>query len=133
MRAEEELRKTNERLDQAMKKWVEGIYVGIINVAYFDGLTPESWWKGGIGIATLELKDGTFTCEYSDGIPGGGFGDYSVKSNTITFNNNNAWIANFDWGLILSGEYEYTFDGEKLVFAKGVDKYAYYQYNFEKR
>lgn len=45
-------------------------------------------------------------------------GTYSIKGSTITFANECPWTAEFDWSLILSGDYELTKTGNKLEFSR---------------
>ena len=110
----------------------EGIYSGTLTVEYFGDMPPKSWWGGGSGKVTLELVDGGFTCSYSSDIPGGGSGNYSINDNKIIFNEEHVWTAKFDGGLILNGEYNFSFDGEKLKFSKIYDGYAHYKYELKR-
>ena len=111
----------------------EGVYSGTINVEYFGDMPPKSWWRGGSGKITLELENGKFTCKYSNEIPGGGSGNYLINANKITFNDENMWLANFDGGLILTGEYNFSFDGIKLKFSKIYNGYAHYKYELKRQ
>lgn len=45
-------------------------------------------------------------------------GNYNILKNTIKFNNECPWTAEFDWSLILSGEWKYSFKGHTLVLTK---------------
>ena len=45
-------------------------------------------------------------------------GTYSINGNKITFQNECAWTAEFDWTLILSGEYKLTKTGSVLEFSR---------------
>ncbi len=45
-------------------------------------------------------------------------GTYSIDENKITFQNECAWTAEFDWTLILSGEYNLTKTGSVLEFSR---------------
>ncbi len=52
-------------------------------------------------------------------------GTYIIAGNTMTFENGCAWIAEFDWTLILSGEWNYTMNGTTLTLTKSNgDKYT---------
>ena len=44
-------------------------------------------------------------------------GTYSIDGETITFQNECPWTADFDWTLILSGEYILEGSGETLEFS----------------
>ena len=119
--------------DDNLKIIEEGIYSGTLTVEYFGDMPPKSWWGGGSGKVTLELVDGGFTCSYSIAIPCGGSGNYSINDNKIIFNEEHVWTANFDGGLILDGEYNFSFDGKKLKFSKIYDGYAHYKYELKRQ
>ena len=55
-------------------------------------------------------------------------GSYSISGNTITFENACPWTAEFDWTLILSGNWTYGIDNNKLILIKeNGDKYTLYE------
>lgn len=45
-------------------------------------------------------------------------GTYEVQNNKLIFQNECAWTAEFDWSLILSGEYQFTINGNSLIFTR---------------
>jgi hypothetical protein len=106
-----------------------GIYTGTFTVEYsngnsFGGNDTET------GAVTLELKSmSKYDCSAnSDRYPAGGSGKYCVGKDKITFTDECMHTADFDWNLILSGEYNYTCDGKNLkIWANknGVGKYSY--------
>jgi hypothetical protein len=52
-------------------------------------------------------------------------GTYLISGYTITFDNNCAWTADFDWTLILNGEWNYNMNGNILLLTKSNgDKYT---------
>ena len=52
-------------------------------------------------------------------------GTYSNSSNAMTFENACVWTADFDWTLILGGDWTYTFNGNLLIMTKSNgDKYT---------
>ncbi len=75
---------------------------------------------------SLKLENGTYSCTTR------GSGNYSVSNNKIIFNDENNWTADFDWNLILNGEYDYTFDGKRLHISANKDSVAHYEYDLEK-
>jgi hypothetical protein len=104
----------------------DGTYKGTFTVTYSSGTQT--------GQTTLELKKGKFTCSgNSNRIPAGGSGTFSSDKGKITFNDENAWTADFDWNLILSGNYDYTFDGKKLIFSADKNNVGNYNYDLEKQ
>jgi hypothetical protein len=59
--------------------------------------------------------------------PAGGSGKFSVKSPIINFADKNVWTADFDWNLILSGDYTSEINGDSLFLSKkaGLKIYNY--------
>jgi hypothetical protein len=108
-----------DKTDRGIK---EGIYKGIFSAVNSSG--TEKWQT------TIELNNGKYFClSDSNEMPACGSGTYTFDKKKIIFNDENFWTANFDWNLILNGEYQYTFDGEKLEISsdkKKVGKYVYY-------
>ncbi len=52
-------------------------------------------------------------------------GTYSKSGNVITFENACTWTAEFDWTLILGGDWNYSLKGNSLVLTKtNGDKYT---------
>jgi hypothetical protein len=52
-------------------------------------------------------------------------GTYSNSGNVITFENACPWTAEFDWTLILGGEWNYSLNGNSLILTKtNGDKYT---------
>lgn len=45
-------------------------------------------------------------------------GTFSTDKNKIIFTNDCAWTADFDWSLILGGEYYFTINGNELSITK---------------
>ena len=63
-------------------------------------------------------------------IPGGGSGIFELGDHgTIKFEDQNVWTADFDWNLILNGNYKYKLKGDSLILKKelqeGVKTYEY--------
>ena len=110
----------------------EGVYSGVFTVTYFVGI-PESWDRES-GTATLELKDGRYTCTGNPNrVPAGGSGSYTISNGKITFNAEGGWTADFDWNLILMGEYDYTFDGKRFVISADKNEVGNYKYDLTKQ
>lgn len=52
-------------------------------------------------------------------------GTFETTNSTITFQNECVWTANFDWTLIISDEWSYTFSNNTLLLVKANgDKYT---------
>jgi hypothetical protein len=104
----------------------DGTYKGTFTVIYRSGVQT--------GQTTLELKNGKFSCSgNSNRIPAGGSGSFSYDSKKIAFNDENAWTADFDWNLILSGKYDYTFDGKTLKISANKNAVGNYVYDLERQ
>jgi hypothetical protein len=113
-------------------KLEDGIYTGTFTVKYSVEM-PESWGRGS-GITTLELRNGKFTSTGNPNrIPAGGSGNFSVHNGKIVFEDVNGWTADFDWNLILKGEYDYKFDGKRLKFSANKNDVGYYEYDLIKQ
>lgn len=105
---------------------MDGQYKGTFTVTYSSGTLS--------GPTILELKDGKFSCSgNTDRIPAGGSGTFASDNKKITFNDENFWTADFDWNLILKGEYDYTFDGNKLIISAEKSRLGNYKYDLEKQ
>ena len=105
---------------------MDGTYKGTFTVTYSSGTQS--------GQTSLELKDGKFSCSgNSNRIPAGGSGTFSSDNKKIAFNDENVWTADFDWNLILSGQYDYTFDEKKLMLSADKNGVGNYKYDLEKQ
>lgn len=70
---------------------------------------------------------------HSDYFPAGGTGTYSTSDNArITFSDMGVHTANFDWNLILNGDYAYHYEGDSLVISKNITSLAGYEYRIKK-
>ena len=50
-------------------------------------------------------------------------GSYTQFNDKLVFQDSCNWTADFDWSLILSGDYVYKYDGETLIFGKNDQEY----------
>ena len=100
----------------------DGTYKGTFTVRYSEGdLFGETACTGE---TTLKLNNGKYSCTgNSNRVPAGGSGKYSVSDNKIIFEDENYWTADFDHNMILSGEFDYTFDGKNLKFSRSIYEY----------
>ena len=104
-----------------------GTYKGAFTVTYNSG-----WVR--TGETTLELKNGEFSCSgNSNRIPAGGSGTFSINENEISFFDENAWTADFDYNLILEGTYNCEFQGKKLIISADRSGLGHYEYELEKQ
>ncbi|WP_276364094.1 hypothetical protein [Daejeonella sp. H1SJ63] len=55
-------------------------------------------------------------------IPAGGTGKYSVLSNNIVqFQDERVWTADFDWNMILNGNYRYEVKNDSLILTRNFE------------
>ncbi|MBN4051265.1 hypothetical protein JYU16_00465 [bacterium AH-315-M05] len=102
-----------------------GTYNGNFIVEYISGTKT--------GETTVTLKKTKYSCDSgTDRIPAGGSGTYSMDNNKIIFTDENLWTANFDWGLILNGEYDYAYDGTNLTIWKDTQA-GRYEYGLKRK
>lgn len=100
-----------------------GDYTGTFTVSYADGSSHS-------GPVTVSFSgDNTYNSNGNeDRYPAGGKGSYSIKGDQFSFEDENLWTANFDWGLILNGEYTYSFTNDELTLTKTKDGSTTYTY-----
>ena len=102
---------------------IEGVYVGSYTTT---NLTRDFSWNT---TPTIELKGGKYT--YEETFEGSFYmnvsGNYSISNDKIIFELTNLDMPMVNFVvvegfaiLLLEGEYNYTFDGEKLIFSKVV-------------
>ncbi|MFN5427704.1 MAG: hypothetical protein ACK5BO_06685, partial [Bacteroidota bacterium] len=60
-------------------------------------------------------------------------GTFQVNKNKMIFSDDKMWTADFDWNLILNGEYEAVFDGKKLTLSANKNNVGNYRYELEKQ
>jgi len=93
---------------------VDGNYIGVFER---DGNTSD---------VELTFNNGTWNgASETEKFPALCNGTYSISGNAITFENTCPWTAEFDWTLILSGDWNYNLNGNTLVLIKtNGDKYT---------
>lgn len=103
----------------------EGTYRGTFTVVY-DTATLT-------GSTVLHLSGGRYECDGNDNrIPAGGSGTYRTENGIILFQEERMWTANFDWNLILKGEYNYSVSGRRLKLSMRTDRAPFYKYDLLK-
>ena len=104
----------------------EGKYKGTFTVTYNSGKQS--------GRTTLVLENGKYSCTgNSNRIPAGGSGTYSFDNGKITFTDENMWTCDFDWNLILEGQYDYQCNGRNLKISADKNDVGHYEYNLVKQ
>ncbi|MCL2291147.1 MAG: hypothetical protein FWC34_10700 [Bacteroidetes bacterium] len=103
----------------------DGTYKGVFTVTYGS--------EKSIGETKVTLNNGKYKCSGNfNRVPAGGSGKYSIENGKIKFQDENFWTTDFDWNLILNGEYDYTFDGKKLKISATKNDVGRYEYDLEK-
>jgi len=82
---------------------------------------------------TLRFRDGVFEgTSTENNYPAICNGTYSIKGTKINFRNKCIFPANFDWGLILAGDFEYELKGDSLKIRRSYEGGNYDQYMLKK-
>lgn len=70
--------------------------------------------------ASVSFSGANFSSQgNSNRVPAGGSGKFDIlKDKQVNFNDENMWTANFDWGLILTGKYNYEHKGDSLILTR---------------
>lgn len=83
------------------------------------------------GPVSVTFTENTYlTSSNPNRIPAGGSGVFELgEDSSIKFTDQNMWTADFDWGLILNGNYKYKVKGDSLILQKqaqeGIKTYEY--------
>jgi len=82
---------------------------------------------------TIRFRDGVFEgTSDTQNYPAICNGTYSIKGTKINFRNKCVFPANFDWGLILAGDFEYELKGDSLMIRRSYEGGNYDQYMLKK-
>lgn len=92
------------------------------------------WPKATATKITITFKDG----EYSGTsdlpkYPAICRGPFTIDGNTISFHDQCLYTADFDWTLILSGEYKFSSDGNNLRFTRRYSEAEYDEYKLTRQ
>ena len=107
-----------------------GDYTGTFSVVYSDGMTKSN-------TASISFTEGNTYSSSGNGnkndfYPAGGKGTYEMDRSTITFRENDIWLAHFDWNLILEGTYNYEKNGDYLTISANKNDIGVYKYVLKK-
>lgn len=92
---------------------LEGTYIGIFERNEVTSNVAINL-DNGIFSGTSEMEKFPALCN----------GNYSISGDLIQFGNNCVWTADFDWSLILTDSWNYTFENSTLTLTNGIgDKY----------
>jgi hypothetical protein len=114
--------------DDIATELLQGTYTGTFTVTYLNGTT----FSNPVTVQFNERQ--TYVCSANNNyIPAGGSGTYQKYSTTIKFSDQNFWTANFDWNLILNGDYSYTLTPQTLTLQATISNIGIYQYQLTKQ
>ena len=100
--------------DENPQTEINGEYVGIFERGE-NNSNVELTFNNGIWDGESEIVKFPALCN----------GTYSNSGNIITFENACPWTAEFDWTLILGGEWNYSLNGNSLILTNSNgDKYT---------
>ncbi|MEL6558454.1 MAG: hypothetical protein AAFQ94_09735 [Bacteroidota bacterium] len=106
---------------------LNGTYEGTFTVEYLLGGDTFS------NPVTLNFSDGSFSSSSGENrFPAGGSGTFDINNNSVTFEDENFWTADFDWGLILDGEYTISETATSIVIRSSANDAAIYTYELIK-
>jgi len=113
--------------DEDLSQRINGTYSGTFTVEYLNGDTFTN-------PVTIEFTgvNNYQSSGSSDYFPAGGNGSYERSNSTIDFYDENYWTANFDWNLILSGEYDYLISDNELIISANRSDLGIYKYELTK-
>lgn len=98
--------------ENEIAKIPDGIYIGTFQ------RTPV-WGDGQIANVSITFASGKWSGQGDfSKYPALCRGTYEVQNNKLIFQNECAWTAEFDWSLILSGEYQFNINENSLIFTR---------------
>jgi len=96
---------------------MEGSFEGTFTISHSTGLVET-------GSVTFTFIDNRYTCTPNTAfLPPSGSGTFVVEGNIICLADTVLHTAEFDWTLILTGEFSMLFDGTHMVLDQHDQKY----------
>ncbi|MGB0524461.1 MAG: hypothetical protein ACPGJS_15930 [Flammeovirgaceae bacterium] len=100
---------------------LDGIYTGTFSVIQGNDTQSTS--------VELEFEHGTFHgTSAQKNHPAIGTGAFRLDSDGIEFTNASFWTGDFDWNLILNGDYQIKIDGQHIELTKTFNQTTYRYY-----
>lgn len=100
---------------------LDGNYAGVLVITNSDKSVPEA------RPISISLRNGKFNIMPGANAnlkPLSGKGSYTFKNRIGYFEDEGAWTADFDWNMILNGEYDIRSSGVDLTLRKRFNKKA---------
>ncbi len=102
---------------------LNGTYEGTFTVEYSNGGLIQS------NPVTVTFSDSTYVSTVGDNrFPAGGSGNYELGINSVIFSDANIWTADFDWNLILNGEYSLRVSENTITLSANKNDVGVYTY-----
>ncbi|MBI2730448.1 MAG: hypothetical protein HYX40_06815 [Sphingobacteriales bacterium] len=97
----------------------DGVYKGI-----FYRISP---WKDTAQVS-ITISGNHYSAESNkNNYPAFCSGTFSITNSKIKFSSTCPWAANFDWSLILLGDYDFKKNGSKVNFERSYNGFIYYK------
>jgi len=109
---------------------LNGNYSGTFTVEYLNGDTFSN--SVSVNFSGNNNYQSSGNGNNNDFYPAGGNGTYEMNNSEITFSDANIWLAHFDWNLILTGEYQYSENGNELIISANRTEFGLYKYELTK-
>lgn len=106
--------------------------ISVLNGAYpgtFYYHSPSAAISGQVTVTFSENKYAS--ASNSNRIPAAGNGSYQILNQQIQFTDTNVRTADFDWGLILNGNYTSQIKSDSLILTK-ITPTSFYQYRLKR-
>ena len=103
-----------------------GIYTGQFATVYVGRDASLVYYQGISGKVTVNLHASTYNCTSPTTQFGAqAAGRYIIKDDVIAFRDSTIHTANFDWSIILSGDYQFEIKSDSLFMNKVVGSIKY--------
>ena len=113
--------------DELVMPVLNGAYEGTFTVEYLaNGQTFSN------PVTVNFSGDSYSSTSEADRFPAGGNGTFEMGENSVTFSDENFWTADFDWNLILSGEYTVTETDTQIILSATKNDVGIYTYELMK-
>jgi len=117
----------SDSVNEQVVKELNGTYKGVFTVEYSkDPVFYEEYILS--DEVTVLFENNVYSCSREDNyIPAGGSGKFEIDGYIISFEDENGWFADFDWNLILDGDYKIHKSNSTIVISahKGIGYYKY--------
>ena len=111
------------------------LVIPVLNGAYEGTFTVEYLANGQTFSNPVTVNfsgDSYSSTSGADRFPAGGNGTFEMGENSVTFSDENFWTADFDWNLILSGEYTVTETDTQIILSATKNDVGIYTYELMK-